>query len=252
MILFGITGGIGHGKSTLAEAFLHLEPNALHLELSDIITEVANALHAATTILPDPHNLSSVLRWLQPLPQILQDITHIQTGSVAFTADDIAMQPALYEKLFVHLDTMRSNPQLLQTTITQANKNQYRPILQWLGGYLVSRVSPSIWTSEAVRRAKVAGANGTALCSIGGLRYPTDAEVLRNSAGKVIHIRRPLITEQDLSDPTERERNKIIPDTMLLNDGNLSQLVSVAAQLLLDTKVGKLRAQYAASDPALA
>jgi hypothetical protein len=162
MIIIGITGGIGHGKTTLAQALARVEPQSVHLETSDVIAEVIYAWHAQTTHLPNPHKVEEVNQWLDLLPNILASVVHEQVSaeSLHFTMQDITNQPALYDKLFVHLQTLEKNPGLLSTRINDGNKLQYRAILQWLGGYLVKKVDPGIWYRELMRRAKSAEQQG--------------------------------------------------------------------------------------------
>lgn len=248
MIIFGITGAIGHGKSTLAEAFGKVEPNSKHFESFTVIADVIDAWHAETTKVPNPHDLAEVNNWLTLLPPILSQYVHedIDASRLAFTMNDIIASPDRYEKLFIHIQNIQKNPGLMQSRVTELNKEFYRPMLQWLGGYLVVKVDPSIWYNEVMRSVQQAKADGIALCTIGGVRYPKDAEIVRNGSGQIILIRRPLIGEQDMSDPTERERNHIKPDITIMNDGGLPELVAVAQRIYADEKIGRVRSQYEA------
>jgi len=248
MITFGITGAIGHGKSTLAEAFGKVEPNSKHLESFTVIADVIDAWHAETTKIPNPHDLAEVNNWLTLLPSILSQYVHedIDASRLAFTMNDIMANPGIYEKLFVHIQNIQKNPGLMSSRVTDLNKEYYRPMLQWLGGYLVTKVDPSIWYNEVMRMVQQAKADGVALCTIGGVRYPKDAEIVRNGGGQIILIHRPMIGEQDMSDPTERERSHIKPDITIQNDGGLAELVAVAQRIYADEKIGRVRSQYEA------
>jgi dephospho-CoA kinase len=51
MIILGMTGPIGHGKTTFADALSDLVPSTVHFESSLIIAEVANDMHAAFRVI---------------------------------------------------------------------------------------------------------------------------------------------------------------------------------------------------------
>lgn len=250
MIILGITGGIGHGKTVLADAFGRIEPRSLHLESSNLIAAVADAMHARMTTYPDPHDLEKVNAWLGVLPEILQQIVHqaIPPEKLIITMDDIAAHPELYEKLFVHLQHVAEKPDLIRTRITAGNKAEYRPILQWLGSYLVMKADPGIWYNELVREAQAAATQGTALCTIGGVRFPSDADIVRKAGGFVILIHRPLMSEPDLTDPTERERVGITPNITFVNDAGIDELIVTAERMYTDLKLGKAKTRYITSE----
>ncbi|SRR6266567_1367634 len=250
MVIIGITGAIGHGKSTLAREFGQVEPLSRHMESFEIVAEVADRWHLHTAILPNPHKLEEVNLWLQMLPVILEEVVHerVEPRSLYFGMEDVTAQPELYEKLFTHIENLKQHPELLQNHINEFNKAAYRPILQWLGGYLVLKVDPGIWYKELMRRAEQANLEGMALCTIGGLRYPTDAEIVRASGGYILAIHRPMLGEQDAADLTERQRSKIRPDVTILNNASVVELQKVAWHVYDDIMLGKLKTNYAATE----
>lgn len=248
MQLLGITGAIGHGKSTLAQD-LNKAPDSIHLETYYIVAEVADALHEKLDKVPLAGDYEAVNKWLENLPEILKAITNVDVphGQIAISHEAIAEDPLAYQKLFQHLDNLVANGDLRNHKITDDNKASYRPILQWLGGYLVAKVSPTIWWDEMIRRALTAENKGTKLAILGGVRYPTDAEVVHNAGGKIIQIMRPGVGETDIMDPTERERQKIKPDTTIINNGTLADLDNCAQHMLEDLQANQLKPEYLAS-----
>lgn len=250
MVIIGITGGIGHGKSTMADAFGRVEPRSRHLESFTVIAEVVNAWHKQTKAVPNPHKLDQVNYWIQLLPGILAQTVHEQVNpaSLQFGLKEVAAQPEFYEKLFTHLQNLKKRPDLLTSQLTELNKAEYRPILQWLGGYLVARVDPGIWYKELMRRAAGFSAEGGQLCTIGGLRYPSDAAIVRSGGGYILLIHRPLMNELDLTDPTERERYKIQPDITVVNDAGMPELLACAQSIYTDIRLGKVQSRYVTSD----
>ena len=77
MILIGVTGPIGHGKTTLASYLAQLEDSAQQTESGTIIAEVADRLNKFFLWeAPTSTDYNSVNRWLMHLPAILQAVTH--------------------------------------------------------------------------------------------------------------------------------------------------------------------------------
>lgn len=249
MLIVGLTGPIGHGKSTFAKTLLDLEPSAKRIESSAIIAEVADLLHSSTSQIPNKNNIDSINNWLKPLPAILQETVHAPCNfkQIKIELDDMKNKPKDYEKLLIHIDNINQNNNLIKAIITPKIKDVYRPILQWLGGYLVKRVDSKIWFKEIIRRASVLANDGAKLCLIGGLRFPTDGEVVRSAGGKIIRVYRPGFAEPDAEDPTEKERQNIVIDCTVVNDGDIVGLKKCSQLVLNDLNNNKLQKQYVVS-----
>jgi len=247
-----MTGPIGHGKSTFAKALMELEPTAKHFESSLIVAEVADALHSSTSNLPNRDDIDSINTWLRPLPSILLETVHAKCSfqQLALTTPDVNLHPIEYEKLFLHIQNLVSNPKLLSQDINKENKEQYRPILQWLGGYLVKKVDPGIWYKEIVRRVYAIADSGSKLCVIGGLRFPTDALYVRQAGGVIVKVYRPGHLQYDMLDPTERERENISPDTTIVSNGTIDDVKNCAKQVVDDIAANKLQKTYYAKSKA--
>jgi hypothetical protein len=246
MIVIGMTGPIGHGKSTFAKAIKELEPTTVHLESSLVIAEIANAMHAALTTIPDPYDVESLNNWLRSLPAILLEHLNVRCTFDQLRLDQgqIEQHPVEYQKLILHVENLQRNPTLAKQEITKENKEAYRPFLQWLGGYLVQHVSSSIWYDEILRRVYDAQARGCQLCIVGGLRYPGDASAIRHTGGIIIKVYRPGHLQNDMLDPTERERDNIPVDCTVMSNGTLEDVKRCAAKVLDDIKNNRLAALY--------
>jgi len=249
MILVGMTGPIGHGKTTFAEALKTAEPNSEKIETSDVISEVVEALNQQTKSLPLVNDLRSINKWLEALPPIISRVLHqrIDWQQLKLTNSAVASNPGDYAKLFEYITNLHDKPQLLQQTINEFNKKDYRNIQQWLGGYLVTHVDTDIWYNEILRRSKLADKKGLRLYIIGGVRFLSDAAYVHRAGGIIVSINRPNIALRDIDDPTERERSQIITDTTVLNDASVEQLLVVARRLWLDIQANQLQPQYRAS-----
>jgi hypothetical protein len=247
MIITGITGAIGHGKTSLANDLALVAGKAQTFESSGIILEVANTLRGLPVEHPVPTDLEAINEWLAFLPPILADITHVKVPARAFviTKAQLAKDTALYEKLFEYLAFMERWPTFARAELTAENKHRYRSLLQWLGGYCVLKVKDTIWFDELLRR--VQNNPELDLSTIGGVRFPSDAACIRAAGGKIINVVRPLIAATDITDLTERERDAIVPDITVHNDGSLEQLSALARQLYKDLKAGKTHKSYHSS-----
>ncbi len=246
MIIIGMTGPIGHGKSTFAKVAIELEPASKHFESSLIIAEVANALHATTTAIPSRDDIDSINNWLKPLSSILLETVHARCSfeQIRLDMNDVQQHPGDYEKLLLHIENLNRNPKLTQQTITKENKEAYRPILQWLGGYMIKKVDSGIWYKEIVRRVQAIQNEGYKLCIIGGLRFPADAEYVHQINGVVIKVYRPGHLQYDSLDPTERERDNITPDSTVISNGTIDDLKNCVKLVLDDLVSGQLQKTY--------
>lgn len=246
MIIIGFTGPIGHGKSTFSEALHKLEPSYIHLESSMIIAEVADEMHAALADIPERDNIDAINDWLRYLPDILKKKLHVDCTfeQIKLDPERVIRHPVEYEKLFLHIDNLTHNPKLLQDKITLKNKEAYRSILQWLGGYLVRSIKPGIWYEEIVRRAQAAEQQGAKLCTVGGLRFPNDATILRKINAIIVKVYRPGHLQYDALDPTERERDDIPLDVTIVSDRGIDEINACAKIFFEDLKNNQLKHTY--------
>lgn len=246
MILIGFTGPIGHGKSTFAHELQKLEPSYAHFESSMIIAEVADAMHAALAQIPERDDIESINNWLRMLPAILLQKFGVKCDfqQIKLDPERVIRHPVEYEKLFLHIDNLTHDPSLLQQKITLENKESYRAFLQWLGGYLVRFVQPGIWYTEIVKRVQSASRNGIKLCTVGGLRYPNDATILKAAGGIVVKVYRPGHLQYDTLDPTERERNNINVDVTIVSDAGIEEVAKCAKVFLADLLAKSLKQKY--------
>lgn len=246
MVILGITGPISHGKTSFAEYLTKLEPSALHFEAGMVVAEVANAMQKALTDIPDAYNVNSLNNWLHCLPSILAEILHVECTfkDIELNQAIIEQHPIEYQKLILHIENLSRTPELLKQEITYENKEQYRPLLQWIGGYLVQKIDPGIWYNEIIRRIHASAKAGANLCVVGGLRFPNDAAIIRANGGIIIELYRPGHLHSDSLDPTERERQNIKADCTILNNGSLADLELFASVFLADLHNKQLDKTY--------
>lgn len=246
MVIIGITGGIDHGKTSLGEAFQSLETHATHYESSAIITNLAEAWLATISELPKHEDIEAINAWLKRLVPLLnsgfgQNCTAEQ---IALRPEDIKEHPDNYAKLFIYLN----NPHTDLSKPGEANKQLYRPLLQWMGGYLVDKVDDGIWYKQIVRLINQDKDTGIVLCTVGGLRFPRDAEILKEAGATIVEVERTGLDQTDTADPTERQRQQIQVDCTVFNDGTLGDLQNCARQVYQDILKGNLQAQYHAGN----
>lgn len=249
MFIVGATGPIRHGKSSFCDALDAQTGRSEHFESWQVVARVVEAWQHNTGSLPSPDDIPAVSEWVTQLAPVITAELHTICApeQLAFTQEDLTADPSHYEKLLVHLELLQAQPELLTAAITEENKETFRPVLQWLGGYLPARLSPDIWYDDIVRQMKEAENEGIELCTVGGVRFPADAAVLRQADGIVVKIYRPDYETADMSDPTERERDTITPDTTVINDGDLRQLEQCAQAFYEDLAGNALKTEYRAS-----
>jgi hypothetical protein len=243
MILIALTGGIGHGKTTFAGFLNDCSQASLHFESSDLIIEIANQLRQQSIGHPDARDYVAITDWLHILPSLVSSAVQatLSTEAIQITSDAVAKNPDYYRKLFEYLNLMGSRPHLREGTITPENKSEYRSLLQWLGGFLVITNGQGIWFDELIRRVKAT--KDIELATLGGMRYPGEADRVHSAGGQVVAIVRDSEGHKDSNDLTEREQPQIMADILIDNNGTLEDLQTKAselyARLLSETHAGE-------------
>lgn len=249
--IIGITGAINSGKTTFKEVMSELEPSHAVYESYEIIAEVAEDFNRALsgelafeTTNDTVELVNQALIWFVEAvnEKLHQDISWNQ---LAITQRQQKTSPELFEKMFLYVDLAKKQPSLLEARITAKNKEIYRPLLQWIGGYLVAKVSETIWFDEIFRRIGLYDSDKE-LILISGVRYPSNATSVRDHGGRIVLIERP-IEAIDTTDVTESSRDKIKPDTTIVNNGTIEQLEAAASELWHDLSISKLKKRYASA-----
>lgn len=247
MTIIGLSGSIGSGKTTLADYLAEEAQPAGHWESWQLIAEIAEALRNQDIKHPTPDDSQAIIAWLQLLPKIISDVCHKQIAfsQLQLTEAELQKSPKRYAKLQDYLGLMQADPHLTRMPITEENKESFRPLLQWLGGYLAATCGGDIWYGEIIRRIRQT--SGLHLAIIGGVRFLADAECIKAAGGINLGVVRPDLPAKDERDPTERERKRITVDVTIYNDGNLRDLRSCAKRLSKDLVHGSLRTVYRAA-----
>lgn len=247
--MIALHGPIRHGKSTMAAILQDIEPNSLYYESSTIISEVLYRSHQELREPFSTDRYAFTNQLLSKLPPILKDVVHVDVDPeiLLFGPEEATANPIMYEKLLEHAARLQARPKLIEEQINSANKDFYRAGLQGIGGYLVSKVSATIWYDEIIRRSRLDKTDKTKLIIIGGPRYPSDAAVVKNAGGYIAEIIRPGVLKPDINDPTEAARRLIQSDTKIINNGDISNdLYAIGKVLYTDLVFGSLRQIYIA------
>lgn len=246
MQLIGITGAIGHGKTSLADCFGSFAPNYLQLESGQLVAELVYLRNLSLKNIPESNDITAINLWLADLVPAIKQVLNVncRPDELQITSKQVKQNPLKFVKFTTYLKALVKNPELASVRINSDNKEAYRPLLQWLGGFLVERISSDIWYSELVRRAQ--STPDIDLCTIGGVRYPTDAKVIHSAGGKILKIVRPDVPETDLLDPTEQQRQTIEVDATIINNGSLAELQEISEMIYKDLLANKLQAVYRA------
>lgn len=245
MIIVGITGPIGHGKTSFAHALQACEPHAVHYESAQIVGGLAQAWLATRAQLPAPDDIEAINEWLRELCPLLNKDFGVSCTFPQIKIDqaDINQRPESYQKLFDFL----AQPPTDNPVVSEETKEYYRPLMQWIGGYFLTKVDFGLWYKKILTLVQKDEADGVDLAVIGGLRFPEDAAILKAAGAVIAKIERPGLGEPDMTDPTERQRQSILVDTTVLNNGSLADLETCAQRLYQDIKSGQLKLEYSAA-----
>jgi hypothetical protein len=244
MVIIGITGPICHGKTSFGKALQKLEPRSVHYESFQVIASLASTWLNMSPQLPKPNDIAAINDWLQKLVPVLNQEFGVNATFLDVKIDEAATRsrPDQYQKLFEFL----AQEPTQETAITEENKEYFRPLMQWMGAYFVAKIDFGIWYKKILRQIKIDETKGASLATVGGLRFPQDAVILKEAGATIVLIERPNAPTPDEDDPTERQRRDIMTDTSIVNNGNLLDLEACAQRFYSDLKQGQLKPSYSA------
>jgi hypothetical protein len=116
--------------------------------------------------------------------------------------------------------------------LTRENKRENRAVLIWLGAVMKDVYGPEIWPDEIAYRIREARWAMTPLVTVGGIRFPGDAAMIRAQRGVIVRVVRWL--EEIDRDATNAFRGEVVPDVVVYNTANLSALEDLAQLMHFD------------------
>ncbi len=250
MIVVGLTGGMGQGKSTVGAKLRELAgaDYKADLEFSFVVSEVANDWIATwpKPLVQQPNQ--ALVDVANELVETLPPIIEARTGKTADSAKLIIDDSELHSRLLHYLGKWlglndEERAVQLPTPVEPANKALHRALLQWIGGGLIEMVSPTIWDEVIDRRIKQLDGRDYKLVTLGGVRYPQDVTMLHANGGLLVRVIRP--NAEISKDATEVQ--KLVPDVELINDGTLVQLYNEVERLYRDIMAGSVKPTYHAA-----
>jgi len=252
MLILGITGPIGHGKSTLAKAFMAIDKSAVRIESSTLIAEVANKWlkNFPKELLVDDHDYDILEAWTTELSIIASEALQIKIHpeQLLITEKTFNEAPETVARLVRYISLIEQGVVEINSEINDGNKDKNRAILQWLGGFLIVRVSEGVWYDEIERQILDAETKGKSLCLVGGIRYPYDAEVIRRNGGKLAKLIRKDLPPRDSSDITEAHWAKLKVDTAIKSTASKEALGEMARAVYEDLLADNLLPEYNSGD----
>lgn len=249
--IIGIAGPINSGKTTLAALLTGIDPlHSVHLETSTVVVELADLFNSSLAGIygPEKDRIEMANLAVQSLLPSLSTMINrsVTLEDVIVTPESSQQEPQWYEKLFRYFDDLAVQPALLNRPITALNKDEYRSLLQWIGGYFLFRLEqPLLWYNDLFRQIESLPAE-IDVVAVTAPRQPAEADFIQQHGGQVIMLNRPGIAI-DPQEVTERRVLEITPNATVANDASLIELRHCAATVRSDILEGKLAASYRAS-----
>lgn len=221
--IFGFTGEIGSGKTTAARLMHDFSSGeTLHLEFSD---SVINASNAVLQRLRLDSNLANNADFLQDtLLDTFRDVFHMPLDVDRLSDFDYG---TLSDFIEMNQELVANNEM-----ISQENKEQFRPLLQWLGYEFTKKYHSDFWSLplEAAIHQELPYRD---LITVGGVRYDANALMLKKMKGTIVRVagRRSLDALESHGHASEKGIREELVDHTIDNSGSLAQLALRMCQL---------------------
>lgn len=205
---------IGSGKSTAANMLHEVAAvPAKHFETSDCVISFANGWLERTgeITVANEHDLVTLSELAAQASGNLVGADTDFTENISSLNDYLAWRHELPEA---------------DKIITRANKDEHRPVLQWLGAEMVTQVDKSFWTRMMEQSIIAAQRDGvTKLITACGIRYDDNALMIRARGGQIVEVVRPVVTPHALQGhAAERGISRELIDFTIHNDSDLATL----------------------------
>lgn len=224
-VLLGFTGKVGSGKSAACEQLHKVADarSAQHIEFSDNVIKLGN----------------DWMRRIGLVDRIDKDeLDHLRGSVRDLFGHSLPKRtvgkfntPSLGEYLVAReLLPQRSR------TITLETKDIHRPLLQWLGHEFATQVDKNFWNNTIERDLSIGRKSGIELITVGGLRYPANADLVHRQQGQVVEVVRPGHRNMAQGHAAEMGLPAECIDMRVVNDGTLHDLGRTMLNLWEDAR----------------
>ncbi|HEY8999584.1 MAG TPA: hypothetical protein VIM53_04705 [Candidatus Saccharimonadales bacterium] len=145
------------------------------------------------------------------------------------------------EGLEAYLET-RKDIRLPEREITIDTKNVHRPLLQWLGYEMVTHVDARFWSQIVSSEIEMHTQNGAKLITVGGVRFPGDADMIHDISGRIVKVVNP--NNNTAIHSLEGGIPSSHIDLTVINDGGIAELTGKMANLWHDLANDQLVSSY--------
>lgn len=194
--IVGFGGAAGSGKTTAANMLLEIaQPiQSEHFEFSDSIMQIGRSL--------------------------LADISNNQNS-----------RPEDYKDILsdAYIKSLRSGE---LAELTHETKNQYRPLLEWLGRSAIVMVSPTVWGDILRHNVDTSLQAGNRLITIGGVRTTADRDLVSKLSGSMVRMVRNLPGRIQLD--TEYQLSEWTADYTVFNENTKDELFEEISRVWVD------------------
>ena len=204
--LIGLVGYKGSGKSALAQQLQSYfgVNNVSIVEYSDAVIALANTLRSQA--------ITTKAEWISAV----QNEVNVFNDKQQFD----------HHELDVYLKITNKTERIDQT-----NKEQYRPLRAWLGGYVAVALDPGFWDRQVEQMITQAQVSSPRLILVGGVRFESNVALIHKMSGAVWRVVRPGV-EEATNATTENRVAALATDAQLINDGDLKDLLHSGLTLL--------------------